>query len=197
MYAAVYVFLFSDLLVSCVSGFVHSTCAVLFLAVFVLLESWQNNFSSFLIPCAAILFLNCAVKSPLPANLLAPLYCCHSSSSLTFTSWCEEKPPCSACCLFTPIQGIHLRGHSSNKFTAQKGPLPLFSPPRSLILSEPLSLYLPPTPLFFLCVFFSICSFLFFSTASPSPSWLSAIPSVALCGLSVFSPSNWCSNALP
>lgn len=84
------------------------------------------------------------------------------SSSLTFTSWCEARPPCSACCLFTPIQGIHLRGHSSNKFTQQpllSGDLALPSP-LACSVCLCLSLHLPLT-LLFLCIFSCLCSHLF------------------------------------
>lgn len=84
------------------------------------------------------------------------------SSPLTSTSRCDARPPCSACCLFTPIQGIHLRGHSSNKFT-QQPPLS-----RDLSILSPLtcsfSLHAStslPTPLLVFCislsVFFQFC----------------------------------------
>lgn len=86
--------------------------------VFVLLLPGQHNLFS--VSCVlpyCLCVLCCKVSTacePVSSLVLLP-----SSSSLTFTSWCEARPPCSACCLFTPIQGIHLRGHSSNKFTQQ------------------------------------------------------------------------------
>lgn len=69
--------------------------------------------------------------SPLSVKLLDLFYCCHPP--LTFTNCCKARPPLCACCLFALIQGIHLRGHSSNKFTQQ----PLLS--RDPLLASPLA----------------------------------------------------------
>lgn len=132
----------------------------------------------YLLRCHIVLCCQVSTASePVRSIVLLP------SSSLTFTSWCEARPPCSVCCLFTPIQGIHLRGHSSNKFTQQ----PLLS--RDLFLPSPLACSFSPClspllPLFFLHVFPCLCSFLFLSRSF----CLSGLTSICpfLLGLSVF-----------
>lgn len=162
----------------CILNFPICKCAVcMLLVVFVLFNSRQNNFFNPM-SCHIVFFFSfslcCWVSTA--CELVSSLVMLPSSCSLTFTSWCEARPPCSACCLFTPIQGIHLRGYSSNKFTQQ----PLLS--RDLSLPSPLAcsfslclpLYLPLTPLFFLSILFCVCSLFFVS----SPVFL-AVPLVS------------------
>lgn len=146
---------------------IHNFCVLL--VVFVLFDSPQNNFFDPMCCHIVFFFLFHCVESgwvSTACELVSSLVMLPSSCSLTFTSWCEARPPCCACCLFTPIQGIHLRGYSSNKFTQQ----PLLSRDLSLpsqlacSFSLCLSLYLPLTPLFFLSILFCVSSLFFVSS---------------------------------
>lgn len=117
-------------------------------------------------PCAAILFIfPCCCWFSTACEPVSFFVFLPSSFSLKFTSWCEARPSCRACCLFTPIQGIHLRCYSSNKFTQQPMLSRDLSPP-SLLAHSLFAIPSTSVPLLYSLCLFPFVLFFYFTCLS-------------------------------